>query len=553
MLSRSLYLPFHIKIKQSLFKLGYLYFLLVFCGSGLHAEFKRFDYPFVHPLTDALDNAKRFRLDQDLYFKKLSNGEKSIDQMLELFFQAKHPKLNDDLFLFHQNDLFSFNLDPDPLARLSQEYDQHPICLYPASYLWLKSKLPYDFENMIVPYCESLDHFHEKYQPKSLAILLIQHEFSNDPYLRIKGKHQNFIVRYQPKSQDHRYYDYDIIEESLFLAQYQTSKYPIKILEYPLVMNSQENKLLLLYLWESKSQHFKENIFSHKTSRSIFRLIDIVKNSSLNLFRSYTILDDLDMIRILDRQQLLGNENELDLQLLISKSEGPALLSPKQNHLNQGHYSKQLELNMIYQSGQKTLDQGLSFALNAHQWADPQQGYSPYLLRSFFKFDLRWQEQKKLKLDRFTLVDYFHLKEITDISTLKWRALSWRIGGHVGDSVLCRSCQSAQGMVSLGGFTSLFQQRFSIWLAPDFQIEKNLANDRNDYLLSASFYLKWIASNKLLFTLQNRVFYDISDGRYIYQVVSQNRYSLRSWLSVQLSFALSSYDQKAWIGVGSYF
>ncbi len=514
-----------------------LAFSLIFSLKTLEAEIKK-NHLIVGTIAELLSNAKFFELDQQKTWQQLT---------------AETPIKLEDFLL----DIF---LTPN---EINPYLDQvHPICQSPALFLWLKSKLPYDFQKLELPYCEDLDRFYTEFSATGISVLLIRRSIHEEFFLKIKGKDTDHIIDFQPINQEilpsiwqgmiaDLPYQYQWMKADDFyrkrIAQdglKQEDLYEANLL----VPNA--HKIIMMYLWQVRNQKFDRHFWHNQKHLALLKLIDLaLPQSQIQLSQSllwpYTALDTL---KRLDRNQMIGK-----MSPLINQGNSPSV---QWNRGHFGHLARTglgLQHTAINQSAR--LYQSLSLALFSHAWSDYQLGFPIDYVQQWLKIDLRYQSDlnekqktnKHLMIQDLVFVDWFKLRPLEE------QALSWRLKSAIWGE----RYGYIQGTV--GVFASLFKDQLQLLLGPEFRMQRDFQKDRQMFQINGSLMLRLMPSDKWRLSLQGSyrlgAFGDQSQRFGIYEILSENQYHIRSWLNVyyHVSWQSAVLGVNHMMGLGLYF
>lgn len=505
-----------------------LAFSLIFSLKTLEAEIKK-NHLIVGTIAELLSNAKFFELDQQKTWQQLT---------------AETPIKLDDFLL----DVF---LSPNEINPYLHQI--HPICQYPALFLWLKSKLPYDFQKLELPYCEDLDRFYTEISANGISVLLVRRSIQEELFLKIKGKEIDHIIDFQPIPQaifpsiwqgiiadlPHQYiwmkaddFYQKIAEEGVK----QEEIYEANLL----VPNA--HKIIMMYIWQAKDQKFHRSFWHDQKHIALLKLIDLaLPQSQVQLSQSllwpYRALDTL---KRLDRNQMIGK----------------IFPSVQWNRGHFGHTARAglgLQHSGLNQSA--SIYQSLSLALFSHAWSDYQLGFPIDYVQQWLKIDLRYQSDlnekqqinKHLMIQDLVFVDWFKLRPLEE-QALSWRLKSALWGERYG---------YIQGTV--GVFASLLKDKVQMVLGPEFRIQRDFQKDRQMFQVNGSLMIRWVPSDKWLMSLQGGyrlgAFGDQSQRFGMYEILSENQYHIRSWLNVyyRVGWQSALLGVNHMMGVGVYF
>ena len=201
----------------------------------------------------------------------------------------------------------------------TEKGDKHPVCRYPARYIFLKKKIKIKLKT--VPVCKELEEFIKEVNPYSLSIIFSD-AYINSPasmyghtFLRIdppvKSKLLGYAVNYAAqadRSEGFKYYIKGIF--GLYKGFFSVFPYYKKIFEYnnlesrdlweySLDLPEEKVKLLTYHLWELKDRYAYYYFFNKNCSYEILHLIDITKPelNAVQNFNYWTI--PVDTVRFL--------------------------------------------------------------------------------------------------------------------------------------------------------------------------------------------------------------------------------------------------------------
>ncbi|MFQ5559691.1 MAG: DUF4105 domain-containing protein [Nitrospinota bacterium] len=302
---------------------------------------KRYLPSLIHEAKAKKLNEKRF-WHLLLHYKKNIFGAYRSEEDGPDFFAAPDGKTNPSAEL--SATLESFFKEPQLLAP----NEEHPQCIFPARYAWLKSQLSFDNSRLIEQKCDRLEGWLAALDPEKITMVFASYYMNNPAsmfghtLLRIDKKQDgpdqtllNYGVNYAAPldTKNPFIYAFKAIfgmypgNFSLFPYYTKVQKYSNwesrDLWEYELTFTQEQMRYLLLHLWELGGNYFSYYYFRENCSYHILSLLEIADPKLHLTDHFFFSVIPSDTIKILTRQK----------NLVSNPVYRPSLLSQMKNKI----------------------------------------------------------------------------------------------------------------------------------------------------------------------------------------------------------------------------
>jgi len=251
-------------------------------------------------LSDLISTAQMQRLSEQrywhllLHYKRMIYGSYESEEDGPDFFNSPAGKTNPEAELIAT--LTSFFASPDDL----EPGKEHPQCVFPARYKWLKSRLEFDPSRLPEQRCDRLDNWLAEVNPSRITLVFAS-SYLNNPasmfghtFLRIDKKREgpqqkllDYGVNYaaNPDTGNPLIYTYKGLIGG-FKGTFSVFPYYVKVQEYnnlesrdlweyELNFNDDQMNYFMLHLWELGGNYFDYYYFQENCSYQILSLLEV--------------------------------------------------------------------------------------------------------------------------------------------------------------------------------------------------------------------------------------------------------------------------------------